>query len=127
VAAIVNGMAAASNTSDRHRKQATADTVLKSFAESIKQKVSVGAYVQCPSVPSTYTPPSTGAPAVSTYFSPLAGWTAPTGYTAGVTSVKAWNGSDFSTTCPGTDGGAQLLSLSAWSNDLKDVESVDIV
>lgn len=127
VISIVGSLGNASKASDQHRKQATADTVIKSFAEAIKQKVSIGAYVLCPSVPSTYTAPSAGAPAVSTYFRPIAGWTAPTGYSVGVTSVKFWNGTSFSTTCPGTDGGAQLLSLSAWSSDLRDTEKLEIV
>lgn len=127
VVSIVSSMASASKASDEHRKQATADTVVKSFAESIKQKVSVGAYLLCPSVPSSYSSPASGAPAVSSYFRPLPGWAAPTGYSAGVSAVKSWNGTSFSTTCPGTDGGAQLLSLSAWSSDLRDVETLEIV
>jgi prepilin-type N-terminal cleavage/methylation domain-containing protein len=111
VATIVGGLAQASSSSDRHRKAATADTALKSFAEHIKQKVAVGAYVQCPTT------------TTSSYAS-LSGWTAPTGYTVSVDSVKYWNGSSFDAACPTAvppsterDQGAQLLKLVAASSD----------
>ena len=121
VAVIVGGLAQATSSADRQRKHATADTALKSFAEHIKLRLTTGAYVQCP------------ATTVSSYQS-LPGWTAPTGYTVTVESVKYWNGSAFADACPAAvapsterDQGAQLLKLSAVSSDSRAKESVEIV
>jgi prepilin-type N-terminal cleavage/methylation domain-containing protein len=122
VAGIVSGIGATSLTSDRHRKQATADTVVKSYAEAIKQKVDVGAYVSCTTaVP---TPLASYAP------SNLNGFSAPSGYSAVATKIQYWDTSSgsFQSSCPaGDDKGAQLLTLSARSDDGRATEVVDIV
>jgi prepilin-type N-terminal cleavage/methylation domain-containing protein len=124
VVSIVSGLATASSASDRHRKQATADTVVKSFAETIKQKTAVGAYVRC----TTTTP----TPLSSYDDSSLpGGWTPPTGYSADVSKIEYWSNTapaGFKAACPaGGDQGAQLLTLSARSNDGRDTESLQIV
>ena len=122
VAGIVSGIGASSLTSDRHRKQATADTVVKSYAEAIKQQMDVGGYVSCTTaVP---TPLASYAPAN------LNGFSAPSGYSASATNIQYWNTSlgAFQLGCPaGNDNGAQLLTLSAKSGDLRATEVVDIV
>jgi prepilin-type N-terminal cleavage/methylation domain-containing protein len=123
VITIVGGLGTASNASDRHRKQATADTVVKGYAEAIKQKDEVGAYVGCTTA--TPTPLSSYAPT-----SLHSGWTVPSGYTASATAIKYWNPTAvaFQSSCPsGNDQGAQLLTLSAQSADGRDTETVDIV
>jgi prepilin-type N-terminal cleavage/methylation domain-containing protein len=120
---MVSGMGTTSLASDRHRKQATADTVVKSYAEAIKQKVSVGAYVGCttaiPTPTASYLPSNLNS-----------SFSVPAQYTASVTQIKYWSTSAgaFQAACPaGDDKGAQLLTLSAQSNDGRAIEVVDIV
>ena len=52
--AIVSGMASASLASDTHRKEVTADTVVRSYANVIKQRAQLGFYVPC-AAPLAYT------------------------------------------------------------------------
>jgi prepilin-type N-terminal cleavage/methylation domain-containing protein len=55
VAGIMGGMEAAARGSDIHRKGVNADTVVRDWAEAIKQRVRLGAYQEC--VPGDATPP----------------------------------------------------------------------
>lgn len=115
VAAIVAALGSLSLSSDRHRKQVNADTVVRSYAEAIKQRSAMGLYAPC---------------AATTYTTPT--WSAPTGYTAsilttGTDAPQYWHSSGgFSPTC-GSDEGAQKLTLRATSNDGRDVETLSIV
>ena len=119
VVTIVNGLGTASIASDYHRKQVNADTVIRSYAEALKERIRVGGYKTCPAVASDYAMPTSVWPS---------SWT--TGYTVSITSIKylqSSSGSTFSTTCPATDQGAQQLSLSASSSDGRDTETLDLI
>jgi len=110
---ILAGLATAINLSGRHRGQANADVVLVSAAESVKNQ----AYVPCPSV-------STSS------YTPTQGVTLPSGWSASdvqVTSVRKWGGAAYLSTCPGTDLGLQLVTITATTPDGKSTESVEIV
>ncbi|MFN2606537.1 MAG: prepilin-type N-terminal cleavage/methylation domain-containing protein [Acidimicrobiales bacterium] len=109
-AIFVGGMFTSVVGSDVHRKQATAETVLRSYAESLEQ--SGVTYVNCAGV--------TSYPAFS----------APSGYTATITAVEYWNGSSYGAALPSpcsSDLGIQQLSLRVASTDNRDAEIVDIV
>ncbi len=87
---------------DSHRQQATAEGVVRSYAERMKDPTGT-AYVAC-AVPANYaaTPPGFTVPA--------------TGWTATVTSVLAWQGDTPPTfgSCT-TDKGLQQLTLQVLS------------
>jgi type II secretory pathway pseudopilin PulG len=108
---ILAGLATAINLSGRHRGQANADVVLVSAAESVKNQ----AYTQCASTSS---------------YNPASGVTLPSGWSASnlsITSVRKWNGTSFQTSCPTTDQGLQLITISATTPDNKSTESVEVV
>ena len=108
---ILAGLATAINLSGRHRGQANADVVLVSAAESVKNQ----AYTQCASTSS---------------YNPTSGVTLPSGWSAShlsITSVRKWNGTSFVTTCPSTDQGLQLITITANTPDGNSTESVEIV
>lgn len=100
-AAILGGMSTSSIASDQHRKQATAETVLRSLAESVKR--------QPYTCPGAYTAGQI---------------TVPAGYVASVDQVQYWDGSTpltpsrFSPTPPacGNDRGIQIVVLSVSSS-----------
>jgi type II secretory pathway pseudopilin PulG len=123
---IVSGLAGASFASDTHRKEVTADAVIRSYAEVIKERSQLGFYVPCASA---------GA-----YATPLGGWTPPSGYTATIDPagpIQYWHTAGGFTTncstaaaCTGAntcDNGAQLLSLVAMSLDGRDSESLQVI
>jgi hypothetical protein len=98
-------------TSDIHRKQSVAGSLVRDYAEHIETGIAgktfpggLG-YVKCPSV------------STSTYASP-AGFTAPSGYTASIASVSA---------CASPDAGVQTLKLQVRSNDNRATESLTLV
>lgn len=120
---IIAGLGTASMASDRHRKQATADTVLKSYGEAIKdavrRNVAPFTYVDCAPA-STYTNPDLAT---------ATGWSAPTGYSVSISGVQYSASSGFSSSC---DTGApyvntQRLSLTAVSDDGRGTETLEIV
>ncbi len=116
VVALVGGIGTSIVVTDAHRKQATAEAVIHTFAESIESSVAAipTAYASCPSL-STYTTP--------------AGFAVPAGFTAAVTAVTYWNGApagSFVTTCS-SDVGIQKLTLSVASTDLRATETLNIV
>lgn len=111
--ALISGMFTATVSSDLHRRQTTAGTVVRSYAESIVTET----YVSCAttgSYGSSYSPPS--------------------GYTTSITTVEyfAANASApavgvFQGSCPSTDQGLQRLSLQAASSDGRATETLVIV
>ncbi len=111
--ALIGGLAAAIRLSAVHRGSANANVVLVSAAESVKSQT----YVPCPDVSTSSYVPSQNV-------------TLPSGWSSSnlvVTAVKRWNGSVFATTCPATDGGLQLVTITATSPDGKSTDSVDVV
>lgn len=115
-AAILGGMVTSITVSDVHRKQATADTVVRSGAEAVKDLTV--AYVSCAG-PSAY---ESALPA------------APSGYTIHVTKVEYWDGDGTSTdpvkflgACPSSDAGLQRITLVAGSGDGRATETVQIL
>jgi hypothetical protein len=99
--------------SDIHRKQATAGTTVRDYAEAVQDAVVAGGYVGC-ATPTAYASP--------------AGFSAPTGYSATVVagSVKYWNGTAWQATC-GTDTGLQQLTLQVKSTDSRASEELVLV
>jgi Tfp pilus assembly protein PilV len=96
---IIAGIGTTFMATDSHRQEATAEGVLRSYAERIQDANDVP-YVDCATT-STYASP--------TGFSlPAAGWS------ASVTSVLSWQGGPpptFAASCPVPDKGLQQLTL----------------
>lgn len=106
VVAIVGGLYTGILMSDIHRKQATAGTVVRDYAESIENSVTTGTTnVTCGM--------SIGSRTVN-------------GYTASVTGVRYWDGTAWQTTCGGNTG-LQQLTVQAASGDGRAVERLVIV
>jgi type II secretory pathway pseudopilin PulG len=125
VVAVVGGIGTAITMSDVHRKQATAGSYLRDFAEAVENKISATptGYAVCPTVSVTT--------AKATY---QAAYSIPdsTHYTATVTGLAYWNGTAFVSSCPsGGDVGVQRVSLNVSSKDIaaghKASESMDII
>jgi prepilin-type N-terminal cleavage/methylation domain-containing protein len=114
VVALVSGIGTSVLVSDVHRKEATAGAVVRTYGEAIQ------AAVDAPT--SGYNVTCAGA---SAYMSP-AGFAAPTGYTAKVTSVVYWTGTAFSSTCS-ADIGVQKLSLLVTSSDNRAKEALELI
>ena len=109
VVALVGGIATSIRMSDIHRKEATAGTAVRDYAEAIENAVAGGAYVSCAAKTSYVT-----------------GYTPPSGYTASITGVAYWSGTAWQPTC-GTDTGLQQLTVRVASNDNRAAEQVVIV
>jgi len=111
VIAVVAGLATSIRMSDIHRKQTTAGSTVRSYAEAIQNSVlSSGYQASCtPTYASTFSTPS--------------------GYTSSISTVKFWNGSSFPTTAcnAATDQGLQQLTLQVSSSDNRAVEKLVIV
>lgn len=105
-AVVIGGMTTSVVVSDHHQKEATAETLLRAFAESQKSS-----YSNCQLTPSTTV-------VIGSYTESFT--TTPQG-------IMYWNGATFSTTCPATDMGLQKLSLQVRSNDGRATETVEIV
>lgn len=115
VVGIVSSLSTASLASDYHRKQATGDTVMKSFAEVLQQRAQSFAYANCTTV--------------AHYNAVPLSWTPEPGYTATVTGVQYGHGPSpwtFNGTCT-SDEGLQKLSLRVTSGDGRDTETLDIL
>jgi len=112
VAAVVGALAVAARTSDIHRKQATAGTSARDYAEAVSRRVAGGAYTGC-ALPPAFAPAAVG-------------FTAPAGYTASVVSVTYWNGSSFAAGC-GTDTGLQQVVVALASADGRATERAAVV
>jgi Tfp pilus assembly protein PilV len=101
--AIIAGIGTTLMATHVDRQAATAETVVRSYAERMQDPVDVP-YVDCATT-STYTTPIGFA-------LPAAGWT------ASVTSVMAWQGDTpptFAASCPSPDEGLQQLTLTVQS------------
>lgn len=106
-AAILGGMSTSSIASDLHRKQATAETVLRSLAEWVKAQPYDD---DCPAGYST------------------SGLRVPSGYEVAITGVQYWSGDNPATfsSCL-VDRGLQLVSLQARSTDGRATEAVQVL
>jgi prepilin-type N-terminal cleavage/methylation domain-containing protein len=118
--AILGGMATGMVVSDLHRKQATAETILRSYAEAVK----AASYTVC------------AAPAA--YAASAVGYSVPAGlrptYSASVAAVTYWQpgastGSFVSSlgSCPGSDNNLQSVTLRVVSSDGRDSETMQVV
>ena len=121
VVGIVSSLSTASLASDYHRKQATGDTVMKSFAEVLQQSSQRFGYADC----------TTGSATAVHYNKPalLAGWAPEPGYIAEVIGVQFGHaGSPWTFgACGSSDEGLQKLSLRVASDDGRDTETLDII
>jgi Tfp pilus assembly protein PilV len=104
IVALVAGVATAVASSDTHRQDATAEGVVRSYAERV-----VGdPYTNCAT---TYAP----------------AYTAPTGWTVSLTSIRYLQGDNtYGATC-GTDLGAQQITVRAVSPHTKNGADVSLV
>ncbi|MER7249578.1 type II secretion system protein [Kribbella sp. NPDC000426] len=110
VVAVMAGLTTTVLMSDTQRKQATAVTTVRNYAEALQQYVADGHYVAC----------------ASTYVVP--GFTAPPGFTARVVSgsVQYWTGALWLPLCL-PDRGLQRLRVSVASTDGRAAETLDVV
>ena len=118
--AILGGMATGMVVSDLHRKQATSETIIRSYAEAVK----AAPYAVCAGT--------------AAYAALAVGYSVPAGlrptYAVSVTAVSYWQpggstGSFVSSlgTCPGSDNGLQSVTLRVSSSDGRDSESMQVV
>lgn len=113
VVALMAGLVTSVLISDVHRKQATAGTTVRDYAEAIQTFVASGNYVDsCASI-APYNLPAFSVPA---------------GYTKSIVagSVKYWNGGSWHPGCS-TDLGLQQLTIQVASDDGRATERVDVV
>jgi type II secretory pathway pseudopilin PulG len=103
----VGGIGTSVFASDQHRKEATTETVLRTYAEAVKAAAYDGT--------------------CGTSLSSATGGTAPTGFVKATPVVKAWNGTVF-VACPTADTkGLQLVTLGVSSVDNRVAERIDVV
>jgi type II secretory pathway pseudopilin PulG len=95
--------------SDVHRKQTQAAVVIRDFAEAV-----------------TAEPYRTCASTASNNYSGLP-YKAPTGYTAAVAGVQFVSGTNKVSSCPTTDPGAQVLTLTVTTADGRGDETLELV
>jgi prepilin-type N-terminal cleavage/methylation domain-containing protein len=114
--AILGGILASITASGLQRKQATADSLVRSAAELVKDSVS-NPYSNC----------------AGTGKYVLTGLSVPTGYSVSVTGVKYWSGNPqqlkpvpFNSSCP-SDNGMQQITIVATSSDGQAAETVQVV
>ncbi|HZX04958.1 type II secretion system protein [Kribbella sp.] len=113
VVAIMAGLVTSVLISDVHRKQATAGTAVRDYAEAVQTAVTGGNYVAC---------------GTASAYQSAAAFTAPTGYTATVVSgsMRYWTGTAWQAACS-VDTGLQRLTVQVASNDGRATERVDVV
>lgn len=127
--AVLGGMMTSAVVSDTHRKQSTAEGLLRSYADAVEASSVPGGvtntYVPCGG-PASYYPGTSSVPA-STFSVPAV-------YSATVLSspFEYWNSAtgQFQTACPAGDGvaqGAQRMWLQVRSTDGRDTEQLQIV
>lgn len=122
--ALVGGMSTSIVGSDVHRKQATAESLVRSYAEAVKARTVT--YAVC-GTPAQYGPAAVGFASVS-------------GYTPSVSNVEYWQPSAGNpstgtfvvslATCsntPPTDTGVQRISIQVASADGRATEKIQIV
>ncbi|TCO45510.1 prepilin-type N-terminal cleavage/methylation domain-containing protein [Kribbella antiqua] len=111
--AIMAGLTTSVLMSDIHRKQATAGTAVRDYAEALQTFVATGDnYVPCATA-AAYALPS---------------FTVPAGYAKSVVagSTRYWDGASWQSSC-GTDKGLQKLTIQVASSDGRATEHVDVV
>ena len=97
---ILLGVGTAIASSDSHRQEATAEGVVRSFAERIQDPRDVP-YVDCATTSNYANPP---------------GFAAPSGWTVSITAVGYLQPNNtYSASCPSPERGAQQLTLQAVS------------
>jgi type II secretory pathway pseudopilin PulG len=112
VVAIVGGLGTGILVSDVHRKQATAGTAARNYAESVTNKVAGGGYQDC-------------APAA--HYATLSGFVPPSGFAASA-SISYWNGTRWlAPSEPCVDTGLQRLTVDVASADGRVSERVAVV
>ena len=122
--ALVGGMTTSVVGSDLHRKEATAESLVRGYAEGVKAKTV--AYADC-ATPAQYSPAAVG-------------FSTPSGYTPSVSRVEYWQpdavnpntGTFVSSlgTCsktPPRDNGVQRISVRVASADGRATEQIQIV
>ena len=114
VVAIVSGLGTSILMSDVHRKQATAATYVRDYAEAIENAVAGGGYSACnaTSYAGTAVP---GFDATRYQKSIVTG------------SARYWNGTSWQSTCPAVDAGLQQLTLKVNSIDNRAAETLAVV
>jgi len=100
VVAVVGGIATSILMSDIHRKQTTAGAYVRDYAEAVETYVAGGHY---------------DASASPSYLPGTVGFTAPTGFTAAVTSVQCWNATAFGSCAAGNT--VQQVTVSMTTSD----------
>jgi prepilin-type N-terminal cleavage/methylation domain-containing protein len=111
ITAILLGMITSIKASALHRKEATADTVLRDAAEAVVDPQQI--YQNCASLGS-YS---------------LTSVPFPSGYSVSVTAIQFWkkdNPATFSSTCPNPDPGLQLVTIVARSADGQATETLTV-
>jgi type II secretory pathway pseudopilin PulG len=99
--ALLGALVTAVAGSTQHRSLAVQDSLLKSYAEAAKQQIELQASP-------LYQPCAGSYPAITFSYAPYAP------YTAQITSIEYWNGSNFASSCQGgNDGGLQEITISA--------------
>jgi prepilin-type N-terminal cleavage/methylation domain-containing protein len=73
IVGIISGLASTSRSTYVHRKQVTADVIVRSYGEAIKEQVRLGHYVDCATGDST-SPRRSGSYNSSTIYTPPAGY-----------------------------------------------------
>ena len=117
VVALVGGIGTSIVVSDMHRKQAVAGAVVRSYAEAIESSVDA--------TPSTYVG-CVATTAQAAYGSPP-NFTAPNGYTASVTGVAYWTGTETGYGPCSAGVGVEKLTLSVSSNDSRATETLNLI
>ncbi|MEV5964080.1 type II secretion system protein [Kribbella sp. NPDC051952] len=110
IVAVMSGLTTTVLMSDVQRKEATAGTTVRDYAEALQKYVADGHYVAC----------------ASSYAVP--GFVPPDGFTARVVSgsVQYWTGALWLPLCL-PDRGVQRLRVSVASTDGRAAESLDVV
>jgi prepilin-type N-terminal cleavage/methylation domain-containing protein len=111
--ALMAGLTTSVLVSDSHRKQATAGTAVRDYAEALQTYVANGNYVDNCASPSGYA---------------LGSFAVPAGYQHSVVagSMKYWNGTAWQASC-GSDKGLQQLTIQVTSGDSRATERMVVV
>jgi len=112
IVAIIGGMSVGIMMSDIHRKQATAGTAARDYAETAEAWVAAGHYDA--STTPVYTPATVH-------------YSAPAGYTATQVSVSCWTGAGAWQSCASNQKGLEQLTVQVASNDGRASERVAVV
>jgi prepilin-type N-terminal cleavage/methylation domain-containing protein len=111
--ALMAGLTTSVMMSDIHRKQATAGTAVRDYAEALQNYVADGHYVDSCASPAPYA---------------LGSFAVPAGFQHSVVpgSIRYWDGAAWQSTCT-TDKGLQKLTVRVASADDRASEQLDVV